>query len=120
KAGDRLAQVTRSLLVLVCNVSFSDLRWSRLWVRSEPSQGSHLQETLRLGWVRRFPRASPLGHDFDQRMDEALGEKLEAPPPSDLSCRFAGDCPFRLAREIRHSRALGLRRNRRRTVGYTI
>src|SRR5262245_60266737 len=55
EAGDRLAQITRSVLLPVCNVSFSDLRRSRLWVRSEPSQGSHLQETLRLGRVRRFP-----------------------------------------------------------------
>src|SRR5215813_5730734 len=45
EAGDRLAQVPRSVLVLVCYVSFPDLRRSRLWFRSEPSQGSHLQET---------------------------------------------------------------------------
>ena len=73
-----------------------------------------------LGRVCCFSGASSVGHHFDQRMDEAIRQELEAPSPSDLSRCVAGDHPFRLAGEVRHSGTSGLRRGGRYAAGAAI
>ena len=70
-----------------------------------------------LGRVRCIFGAASVGHHFDQRMDEAIGQELEAPSPSHLSRCVAGGHPFRLAGEVRHSGTSGLRRGCRFTAG---
>src|SRR4030095_14559589 len=91
ETGLTIAPAVWSLCVLLCLHTPVYFRGARL----RPGLGAHpaddRREALRAGWLRRISLARALGDYFDQRLDAAAGQRLEAVTPACVCGRASGD-----------------------------